>query len=349
MRILILTAQVPFVRGGAEVLAETLRDALRAAGHEAEIAAIPWTWYPPERVIEHMMACRLLDVTESMGTPVDRVIGLKFPAYLASHPNKVLWLVHQHRQAYDLWGNAALGDLQHSPSGPEVREAVRKADQQFIPEARAVYTISQNVTRRLKSFNGIDSLPLYPPPRQAEAFSCAAAEPYLFFPSRLSPQKRQALVLEALAHTRRPVRVRFAGTPDLPAYAEDLRALADKLGVAGRVEWLGLISEADKRRHYAHARAVVYPPLDEDYGYVTLEAMLAAKAVVTCADSGGPLEFVVPRQTGLIAEPKAPALAAALDEVWQDQDQARSWGQAGRDLYERLDIGWPQVVRRLTA
>ena len=39
------------------------------------------------------------------------------------------------------------------------------------------------------------------------------------------------------------------------------------------------------------ALAVAYAPLDEDYGYVSLEAMLSSKAVVTCADSGGPRDF----------------------------------------------------------
>jgi hypothetical protein len=103
MRILITTTQVPFIRGGAEVHAEGLRDALRRFGHEAEILAIPFKWYPPEKILDHMLACQLLDVTEVAGTPVDRVIGLKFPAYLIPHPNKVLWILHQHRTAYELW------------------------------------------------------------------------------------------------------------------------------------------------------------------------------------------------------------------------------------------------------
>src|SRR5439155_3184295 len=67
---------------GAEIHAEGLLQALRVEGHEAEIVAVPFKWYPPERILETMLACRLLDLTESAGTRVDRVIGLKFPAYL---------------------------------------------------------------------------------------------------------------------------------------------------------------------------------------------------------------------------------------------------------------------------
>ncbi|HKB39810.1 MAG TPA: glycosyltransferase, partial [Gemmataceae bacterium] len=91
------------------------------------------------------------------------------------------------------------------------------------------------------------------------------------------------------------------------------------------------------------------PPLDEDFGYVTLEAMLSSKPMLTCSDSGGPLEFVQPRQTGLVAEPTPEAVAAALDELWRDRDQARAWGQAGRAHYEKLGITWPRVVQRLLA
>jgi len=94
MRILIATTQVPFVRGGAEGLAEGLQHALRSHGHEAEIVAIPFKWYPPKKILDNMLAWRLLDVTEASGVPVDLLIGLKFPAYLIPHPNKVLCILH---------------------------------------------------------------------------------------------------------------------------------------------------------------------------------------------------------------------------------------------------------------
>jgi glycosyltransferase involved in cell wall biosynthesis len=346
MRILIATTHVPFIRGGAEVHAEGLRDALLAEGHEAEIVASPFKWYPPHQVLDHMLACRLLDLTEVMGTAVDLLIGLKFPAYLAPHPRKVLWILHQFRTAYDLWDHE-LGDLIYTPEGLEVRDAIRQADRQLIPQARRVFANSGNVAARLKYYCDIDAAPLYHPPPHAAQFYTEAAEPYCFFPSRLCLPKRQSLVLESLAHTRHPVRVKFAGTADQPAYKNELRSLARKLRVADRVEWLGQVSEEQKREFYARSLAVIYPPLDEDYGYVTLEAMLSSKPLITCRDSGGPLEFVKDQQTGLIAEPEARSLAAALDNIWEDREAARRWGQNGRDLYQQMDISWSGVVEQL--
>jgi glycosyltransferase involved in cell wall biosynthesis len=348
VRILIATTQVPFTRGGAEILADNLLKALRAAGHDAELVAIPFKAYPAERILDQLLACRLLDVTEANEAPVDLVIGLKFPAYTVPHPHKVLWLLHQHRSAYDLW-DSRYGDLGLCPGGVQIRDAIRRADQQFIPEARAVYTIARNVSTRLRKYCGFDSTALYHPPEGAEHFAGAEPEDYLYFPSRLTSIKRQELVVRALAHTRKPVRVRFAGTPDHAPYGDELRELARRCKVEGRVQWLGRVSEVDKRRQYAHCLGVIYPPLDEDYGYVTLEAMLSSKAVLTCTDSGGTLEFVQDGRTGLVTAPAPEAVAAGMDRLWQERELARQLGRAGRVHYEELDISWPGVVRRLTA
>ncbi len=202
---------------------------------------------------------------------------------------------------------------------------------------------------RLKHHCGITSRVLYPPLQRPEQYYCAEVEEYLFFPSRLTPLKRQSLVVEALAYTRQPVRVRFAGSPDEPPYAERLLKLAASVGVADRVELLGPIPEPEKFRQYAHALGVVFPPLNEDYGYVTLEAMAASKPVVTCADSGGPLEFVRNGKTGLVSEPTPMSLAGALDAVWTDRNRARCLGEAGRVELEGRRISWDTVVRELTA
>lgn len=349
MRVLILNVQIPFVAGGAEVLAEDLLKAIKQSGHDAEMVRIPFCHYPPERIPEQILACRLLDITSSFGESIDKVIGLKFPAYLIPHPNKVLWILHQHRQAYDLWDNPKFIDMKQYPLGPAVRDTIFEADRQLIPEARQVYTISRNVSNRLHRFCGIDSFPLYPPVFSADQFFCESDKGYLFFPSRLSEIKRQRLVLQALALTRQPVRLYFAGDPDTPDYGRQLATLAETLRISERVDFLGRISEEKKRNLYANSRGVVFPPVDEDYGYITLEAMLACKPVITCSDSGGPLEFVQHRETGIVAEPTPQSLAEAMDELWSQPELARQLGRAGRAVYDSHNITWENVVARLLA
>jgi len=346
MRILIATVRVPFVNGGAEAHAAGLRNALVGAGHRAEIVALPFKWYPPRRILDQMLACRLMDLTATGSTQVDCLIGLKFPAYLIPHANKVVWLLHQHRQAYDLWQHP-WGDLQRDPHGVEVRDAIHQADTELLPQARRLFANSRNVADRLKTYCGIEAAALYHPPPDAPDFYGGPAEDFLYFPSRLNVLKRQRLVIEALALTRAKVRVRFTG-PNMDAdYHESCMALARRSKVQSRVEWLGTTSEAAKRDLYARCLGVLFPPLDEDYGYVTLEAMLAHKPVITCTDSGGPLEFVVHRETGLVCEPTPQALAAAMDALWEDRDLARGWGEAGRERYSNLRIDWATVLEKL--
>jgi glycosyltransferase involved in cell wall biosynthesis len=349
MRIVIATVQVPFIRGGAELHAEGLQKALVAADHQAEIVAVPFKWYPPQRILDHMLGCRLFDLSEVAGVRVDLLIGLRFPAYLIPHPNKVLWILHQHRSAYELWDHPSLSDLIHYPDGVMVRDAIEQADRNLSREAKAIYANSKNVARRLKKFCDIEAQTLYHPPPNADRFRTAPAEDYLFFPSRICVPKRQELILKSLTLTRNPVRVRFVGTPDSAAYANQLKALAQKLKVGNRVEWFGGLSEDEMIDQYARCLAVIYPPIDEDYGYVTLEAMLAAKPVITCTDSGGVLEFVVNEKTGLVIEPNELMIAAALDRVWEDRANARAWGEAGKAAYDELNLSWPRVVQKLTA
>ncbi|HUK18807.1 MAG TPA: glycosyltransferase family 4 protein [Bryobacteraceae bacterium] len=347
MRVLVVTSSVPFVRGGAEILAENLRDVLAATGHAAELTAIPFKSYPADGIPGQILACRLLDLTESCGTRIDRIIGLKFPAYLIPHPNKVLWLLHQYRTAYELWDHPAAGDLIRAPSGPMIRDAIQRVDRELIPEAKAVYTLSHNVSRRLQRFCGIDSQPLYNPPAHAEQFHGGPAGDYFFFPSRVTRVKRQLLVLEAMAKCRERTIVRFAGEADAHTELVLCQEAIRRLRLENRVEWLGWISEEQKRDLYANCLGVIFPPVDEDYGYITLEGMLSSKPVITCSDSGGTLEFVMDRQTGLVAQPTPESLAQAMDNLWADRRCAAAMGEAGRARYQDLDITWERVVKRL--
>ena len=346
MRVGIATVQVPFVRGGAELLAESLQAALREAGHEAEIISIPFKWYPAARVPEHMLAARLMQVEESVGQRIDRLIGLKFPAYLMPHRSKRLWLLHQHRSAYDFW-DAPFSDLLHAPDGAHVRSAIRTADDGLLGECEALFTISRVVSDRLRRFNGLEAEPLYHPPPGADRLRPGPYGNYVLFPSRVNESKRQHLAIEAMALVREPVRMVFMGAGDAPDYERGLRARCTALGLDSRVEWRGAVDEAEKLALFAGCLAVMFPPLDEDYGYVTLEAMLCAKAVLTTEDAGGPLDFVVDGHSGAVCAPQPEALAACLDRLWAQRTRTERWGRAGRQHYDDLRLGWSHVLDRL--
>jgi glycosyltransferase involved in cell wall biosynthesis len=340
-RILICTAQVPFVRGGAEYLVEGLRDALQARGHQADIIALPYQWSPVERIPESALSWRMLDLSNVNGEPVDLVIGTKFPSYMVRHPHKLVWLVHQHRQAYD-WYGTPLSDFVNLPAQRQVREAIFRMDRRALGECRARFTISRNVSERLRRFNGLASTVLYPPSRYADQLRIGPYGDYIFSSSRLDRAKRLDLLLHAVARMQHPAPLLLAGSgPDRTR----LEQLATSLGLGARVRFLGFVSDAELVELYAGARAVYYAPIDEDYGFATVEAFGAARPVVTTDDAGGVLEFVNHATNGLICPPDPAPLAQALDMLASDAALAERLGRAGHP--QVAAISWERVVTAL--
>jgi glycosyltransferase involved in cell wall biosynthesis len=343
MRVAIVTNQSPFVHGGAELLAGWLGKELEKRDHEAIVVRIPFNWNPPERILDHILAARLMRVDAA-----DRVIAMKFPAYVIPHHSKVLWLLHQFRQAYDLW-DTQHAELPDTPSGRRVRDAVTTADNNYLIEAERIYTNSEVTSRRLRQFNELSSEVLHPPLFQPDGFRCDSYGDYIFAPSRLSAIKRQALLVEAMAHVSSPVRLVIAGPPDEPAQLQRLERLIAEHELGERVELLGSwISEEHKRELFASALASAYVPYDEDsYGYVTLESFHARKPVITCTDSGGTLELVTDGITGAVVDPSPEALASAFDELMEDKRRAERLGEAAFATLADLEISWDKVVERL--
>jgi glycosyltransferase involved in cell wall biosynthesis len=90
----------------------------------------------------------------------------------------------------------------------------------------------------------------------------------------------------------------------------------------------------------------VYAPYDEDFGYVTLEAFLARRPVITATDSGGPLEFVRDGVNGAIVHDASPeAIAAAVNAYAADRPRARAHGEAGHQVASA--ITWSGVIERI--
>lgn len=343
-RIVICGAKVPFAHGGAEMLVDSLRDELKARGFEVDVVTIPFHWPTRTELFKSSLAWRLVNLTEAAGKRIDLVIATRFPSYLVKHPNKVVWLVHQLRQVYDLLGTRYSDFSETQPRDAKAIEMIRAMDRRTLSEARAVYTISGNVADRLRRFNQVPAEVLYPPPRLDPLYHPGDFGDYLFTVGRLDPLKRFDLLIKALQHTETPVRCKIAGTgPE----RENLEALAARLGVADRVDFLGWVDDKDVVEHYANALGVYYAPYDEDYGYVTVEAYKAGKPVVTTGDAGGVLEFVEDGVNGYVCPPDAPKeIGSRFDNLFRDREKARALGEAGQRKVR--EVTWDRVIETLT-
>jgi glycosyltransferase involved in cell wall biosynthesis len=331
MRIAVCRPQVPFVYGGAELMADQLASELRARGHEAETVTVPFKWYPGARVLDQAFLWRLLDLEEADGRPIERVIATKFPAYCVRHPNKVAWVLHQFRQAYD-YDRTGLGQFSETPEDRATRLAVERLDRTALGEARKVFATSRNVADRLRRYTGVDA-ELLPHPPQRLDYRCEESERYVLSVNRLDRAKRIDLLLEA-AKLDSSLRVVVTGEgPD----RERLERLAS--GLNGQVEFTGRVDDERLVDLYARCLAVFYAPVDEDFGMVPFEAFLSEKPVVTTTDSGGPLEIVHDHETGVVVAPEPREVAAACAYLASHADEARAWGRAGRSVAERVTWG----------
>lgn len=342
MRVVVVTNRVPFVHGGAEELCEHLVRNMRRLKVDAEAFRIPFTWEPAERLIEEMLISRSLRLWH-----IDRVIGLKFPAYLIPHPNKVFWLLHQYRQAYDLW-DAGQSNIPADARGKQIQSAIRQADNLAFAEAQAIYTNSPTTSRRLRHYNGFVSTVLAPPLNDPELFTGGESEGYIFAGGRISAGKRQTLLIRALRYAPR-VRLVVAGPPDTSHDADLLRQQIAQEGVEDRVHLdARFLSRREMAQLVNQSLAVAYLPFDEDsVGYVTMEAFQAGKAVITTSDAGGVLEIVKHGETGLVARPDPRSLGAALRKATSAPARTVRMGRTGREALSARGLDWTAVVERL--
>lgn len=339
----ICASQVPFSYGGAENLNDALRIELKKRGYEVELIAIPFKWYPQEQIVKSINLWQQLDLSEADGKKIDLLITTKFPSYFVNHPNKVLWLVHQFRQAYDLYETPISGFDPKSRSDKKLRDLISKADHKAIQSHKRVFTISKNVSQRLLKFNGLASTPLYHPPKLHPRYFHKNYGDFILSVGRLDKLKRVDWLIRSLRYCPAALRCCIAGSgPELPKLEE----LALECGVADRVKFLGYVDDQRLLDLYAECFAVYYAPFDEDYGYVTLEAFFAQKPVLTAADSGGTLEFVEHERNGFVVEPNNERLLAdKISLLFSDRELCRRLGVNGQGKVK--NISWDHVIKEL--
>jgi glycosyltransferase involved in cell wall biosynthesis len=262
----------------------------------------------------------------------------------------VLWFIHHHRGVYDLW-DSPYRDVADSPARHRQANAIVRADEVAFSEARAIYTNSRVVGRRLKKYSNVDSEVLYPPVLHAERFHCNQYGDFILYMSRAAHHKRQHLAIAAMEHTRTPVKLVLAGRTETETYAGELQQQISRLRVSDRVRLIDAwISEEEKAELFADCLAGIYIPLDEDsYGYPSLEAHHSRKAVITTSDAGGTIELIVDGENGFVVAPEPEAIAEAMDRLYEDRQLARRMGEAGLQAIGRLGITWERVLDRLLA
>jgi glycosyltransferase involved in cell wall biosynthesis len=223
-----------------------------------------------------------------------------------------------------------------------LRDTLIRLDTEMLRECRALFTNARNTAARLLKYNALAAEPLYHPPRLAPRLTPGPYGDYVLSVGRIESVKRVDLVVEAMRTVAPGVRLLVAGDGTQRGNVERIAA---QHGVSERVAFLGSVDDDALVELYGGALAVVYPPFDEDFGYVTLEAFLARKPVVTCTDSGGPNEFVIDGVNGYVCEPSPAALADAVNRLAASRATAAAMGDAGHARASL--VTWDGVIEKL--
>jgi glycosyltransferase involved in cell wall biosynthesis len=342
-RIAVVTSSPPMADGGHMVIARSLVQALRDAGHDADIVVTPQNRFGRQGAA--YLATWLTDLGVGGAGRIDQVISLRFPSYAIRHEKHVCWLNHTMREYYDLWDRfSATLSTRGRVKEQARRWLIHRADRYFLGRnVDRLFVQSRTVQQRLAVWPSLASTVLYPPAPQ-RPYRCDRYGDFIFMVSRLTPLKRADLLLEAL---RTPegagIKAVIAGDGE---ERDRLARLVVDAELSDRVTLAGAISQRELLHYFAHCRAVCFPPVNEDYGFVTVEAFASRKAVVTCADSGGPAELVQDGVNGFVCAPTPAALATRLRALIDDPALAE---RLGHHAHTRgAELTWPETVKRLT-
>ncbi len=342
MRVVITDSQVSFMRGGAEMLAIQLEQAMKRMGHDVEIVRFPINPGHPadlQRVIDFTTD---EDLSRWVASP-DVVVPLRFPGWLVQHPNKRVYMLHQMRQYYELYVPPT--DNVTRAAADAVRERVRAADTFALKGAPKLWALSNRVGQRYEHNNGGAAPPSLsvPPPDENDLYQ-GRFEKYIFAPSRQENHKRQHLLIEAMRHTSPDVKAVIVG--DGGAFHSNAK-LIDQYGLRDRILHIAWQPKSVLAAWYANCLGVFFAPHDEDYGFITLEAMVSGKPVITTTDSGGPLEFVVDGENGYVVEPGSQQIADKINELASQAGLAQRLGKRGNEKYRNMGLSWEAAAQTI--
>lgn len=279
-----------------------------------------------------------LDCLERDLSAYDAIVSTKTPTFMVRHPHHVCWLLHQIRVFYDRFDDE-YGKLPERELAEkrQQRQIIHEMDNAGFSRVRKVFTNGHETARRLKHYNGFNAEVLYPPVF-TQGHYCAGQD-FFFLPGRLHRWKRVDLAIRAMQHYTGDVPLLIAGT------GEDERYFRELAGDDPRIQFVGFVSDEEMLALYANALAVLFVPKDEDFGYITVEAMLSHKPVIVCSDSGEPARLVENGYSGFVVQPDAEQIAAAMSRLAADRELARQMGEAA--YRSTPSQSWDAVVERL--
>jgi glycosyltransferase involved in cell wall biosynthesis len=248
---------------------------------------------------------------------------------------RVIWYCHTPlRDVYDLYNyRLSLKKLHQKPVHIIGSKAVKILDQGVVKNIEKIVTNSYNTRSRIIKYYGRHDTTVLGGGVEYENYEKGSDGKYFLYPSRISPNKRQDYAIRAFNHFKRQVKgykliIAGAVSEDkfYQNYYKKLVALANGVG------YVEIITDASDKRlaHlYSNCTAVLFTPLNEDYGLVPIEGMASYKPVIA-VNEGGTRETIEDRKTGILTN-SIEEMGNAMKEVAENPSFAAELGRNGRD------------------
>ena len=221
-------------------------------------------------------------------------------AYFAKavHVPNGVHVCYCHTPSRSLWGYATMSDWKKNPLikaiGTLINHYLRIVDVEVAQNVDYFIANSQETARRIGKFYQRSAKVIYPPVIMSNKnVSQKLHGSYFLYVNRLAWAKHPELAVAACLKLDLPLKVVGQGK-----MRQKLDAMVANLS-NHKIEFLGAVSDQELDNLYAEAKALLYPVEDEDFGMVPVEAMAHGVPVIAHR-SGGPLETVIPSQTGIL-------------------------------------------------
>lgn len=372
---LIAPSPIPYTMGGAEKLWFGIYKYINEnTNHQCELIKIPVNENSFWGLIDSYYDFFKLDLSY-----FDMVISGKYPAWMVNHHNHHLYMLHCLRGFYDCFhflnildeiktNNDKVKNIVNQMSsdslsirqlfelvydlknekniekelfdfpGAFIRKIVMYFDKKAMENIVSFSSISKTVASRKEYFPLNQKVNVIYPPSTLDKFHSLNYD-YFFIVSRLDNAKRIDIILKAYLKSKSEIPLVIAGTGPLEEEFKELTK-DDK-----RINFVGFLSDTELTKYYANAYSVIFVPYDEDYGLITIEAMMSNKPVITFNDSGGVLEFVENNKTGVVCKPNVNDLKRVFENISNNKDLILAMGKNAKEKVS--DITWNNLIDNL--